>query len=416
MKITLVSMNYSPEPTGSAPYVGGLARGLMELGHEVRVVTGIQHYPEWRNVSGQTEARRHDVVDGVPVLRLKHYVPPGGAGWRRLLMEASFSAQLLTAPLGRPDLVVTLSPALVPAAVAIARTKLFRRSTPVVAWVHDLYSSGLVELGGRMRHAASAARAFESFVLGKADAVVVIHERFRRVVIDGLGLDADKVYAERLWSHVADTPITADRAAVRARLGWGDRPVVLHAGNMGRKQGLTAVVAAAKVAQERKSDLLFVLMGDGVERARLAELAAGCDNLQMLPPLPGEEFPAALAAADVLLVNELSGVKEMSLPSKLTTYFTTGRPVLAAVDPQGICAEEMAISGGGVVIPAGDAEGMVRAAEELAADRSRSEELGRAGREFAATRLATRPVIDRFETLLKRVAASDSPRVGQLTK
>ena len=99
--------------------------------------------------------------------------------------------------------------------------------------------------------------------------------------------------------------------------------VAMHSGNMGNKQDLGNVIDAARLAGNRE-DIRFVLMGDGSQRAALARQAQGLDNVAFLPPAPENEYADLLAAADILLLNERATVKDMSLPSKLTSYFRSG--------------------------------------------------------------------------------------------
>ena len=53
-----------------------------------------------------------------------------------------------------------------------------------------------------------------------------------------------------------------------------DRFLVVHAGNMGVKQGLEVVLGAADLARRAHPDILFLLVGDGAMRPKL-EQAAG---------------------------------------------------------------------------------------------------------------------------------------------
>lgn len=46
MHILIYSYNYHPEPIGIAPLMTELAEGLVNRGHEVRVITGMPNYPE----------------------------------------------------------------------------------------------------------------------------------------------------------------------------------------------------------------------------------------------------------------------------------------------------------------------------------------------------------------------------------
>ncbi|MGI8538126.1 MAG: hypothetical protein ACR2K2_16985 [Mycobacteriales bacterium] len=130
-------------------------------------------------------------------------------------------------------------------------------------------------------------------------------------------------------------------------MGWGNL-VALQGGNMGLKQGLENLVETARLAAP---PVRIALMGDGSQRAALEQLGAGVPALQLLPPAEAADFPAVLAAADVLLVNERASAVDASLPSKLTSYVSAGVPVLAAVPLGGRTASEVAWSGGGVLVP-----------------------------------------------------------------
>src|SRR5699024_8670264 len=154
---------------------------------------------------------------------------------------------------------------------------------------------------------------------------------------------------------------------------------VLHAGNMGAKQGLENVVAAARLATDRDLPVRFVLLGDGHRRQDLQRAATGEPRVQFLDPVPDAEFAVTLAAADVLLVNELPGLTEMSVPSKLTSYFATGLPVLGAVDPGSTTAEELVAAGAAPTVPAGDPAALVTAVERLRDDPELCRRLGAAG-------------------------------------
>ncbi len=44
-RITVVGINYAPEPSGIAPYTTALARALSEAGAAVHVITGLPQLP-----------------------------------------------------------------------------------------------------------------------------------------------------------------------------------------------------------------------------------------------------------------------------------------------------------------------------------------------------------------------------------
>ncbi|WFR68150.1 glycosyltransferase [Curtobacterium flaccumfaciens] len=179
------------------------------------------------------------------------------------------------------------------------------------------------------------------------------------------------------------------------------------------KQGLENVVDAARLANERRSNVRFVLLGDGNQRERLAHLASGLPALSMIASLPDTEFRQALEGADALLVNERSGVAGMAVPSKLTSYFSTGLPVIAATGSGGVTESEVLMAEAGPVVAAGDPKALLDAAEALAADPQRAADFGENGRRFRATRLTARASFDTFTQLLRDLAAGrESPPPG----
>ena len=375
MRVALVCLNYPPEPTGIAVYSGGLAEGLAARDVEVQVVTGLPHYPQWRVYDGYRPGTLQ-VSQRLRLTRCRHTVPANPRLVNRLLMELTFGLSASLARWGQPDAVVLISPALFSSLLAALRATIARR--PFLVWIQDIYSLGVSETGRAGKLSGRCLGLAERLLLRQAAGVLVIHDRFKSYVARELGIDPARIAVIRNWSHVETTTQT-DRAAVRARLGWADEvTVVLHAGNMGAKQGLENVVEASREADAAGRELLFVLMGDGNQRA---ELEANGENrcLRFVDPLPRDEFLDALRAADVLLVNERAGLTEMAVPSKLTSYFAAGLPVLAATDATSTTAQEVALAGAGLRVDADAPDQLVAAALRLREDSQLAQTLGASG-------------------------------------
>lgn len=390
MRITVIGINYAPELTGIAPYTTGLAEGLTEQGHEVTVLSGLPHYPEWRIADGYQDAGGStECINGVNVRRVRHYVPVVPTPRGRVRMEASFACAVTFARWGKPDVVIVVSPSLLSAGAVVALSRV--RRIPVGVIVQDVYSSGVVETGALQGRAAVATAVLESAVLRSATGVAIIHDRFADAIIK-FGVDRTALKVIRNWTHIDATAPVEAVADVRSRLGWAsDEVVVLHSGNMGVKQGLENVVSAAKIADDERaggdSKVRFVLLGDGNQRSALAQMSETVRSVDLLDPVPESEFRSVLNAADVLLVNERPGVGDMAIPSKLTSYFISGKPVLAATDAESGTAQEVRLSGAGLVVAPGEPAGLLKAAREIAADKVRAEEMGEMGQRFANSTL-----------------------------
>lgn len=402
LSVTIMGLNYSPEHTGIAPYTSRFAAALAAASDEVKVIAGYPHYPQWSVQSGYGGLSMRETIDDVPVRRFRHPVPQHPRTLNRAAMEVIFGLRSAFSSWGRPEVVLLVTPALFSTAILAVAAKC--RKVPTVIWVQDIYSLGVTQTGATGRRTARIIRWVETAALSSGTTIVVIHDRFKRYLVQELGLDPANVVVVRNWAHT-DFPRAQDvgtRASIRRVHGWDDTSIiVLHAGNMGAKQGLDNVVQASKLAYQENSKVRFVLLGDGNQSERLKALGVN-DNLQFIAPLPAGEFESTLAAADILLVNELPGLTEMSVPSKLTTYFASGLPVIAATDESSTTAEEIMISGGGIRVDPDSPESLLKAAESLYADSDRAALLGQSGRQFAKEMLSS----DSAVALLRRVLKS----------
>ncbi|MET0929108.1 MAG: glycosyltransferase family 4 protein [Aeromicrobium sp.] len=383
--------------SGIAPYTTALAEDLAAHGDSVTVVTTHPHYPEWELREGHGGWSRTEKVNGVTVRRVRHHIPSRPHGCRRLLSEISFGLRLLVAPWGRPDVVVMVSPALFASTLAMTRAKWGLRRPPVGLWIQDIYALGVEETrssGGAVRRLI---RSVENWTYRQADSITVIHERFRTYVTAAEGVSAAKVDVVRNWTHLeADTRV--DTTSTRASLGWAaDELVVLHAGAQGVKQDLLNVVDAARLADERSLPVRFVLVGDGSQRAMLMDAAEGVERIQFISPLPCDDFQHVLRCADVLLVNEMPGLKGMAVPSKLTSYFDSGRPVVAATDPDSTTADELAVSGGGWRVDPGEPGKLVDAVLRVGQDPQLAARLAAAGHAFRHQHLGADSALSHLE-------------------
>jgi colanic acid biosynthesis glycosyl transferase WcaI len=396
VRVAILGINYAPEPTGIAPYTTGLAKGLAQRGHDVQVLTGHPHYPQWER-DENSRCRSEEQMDGVRVRRLSHYVPRHLSWIGRAAMELTFGLQLLTTAWGRPEVVICLTPPLLAAAMSALRVRLTWHRPAIGILVQDLYSRGVAETGAASGLSAKAVGVVESTATRLVDGVAVIHARFTRDLTEDLGVDPRRIREIRNWSHILPPDPRASAAFRDAHCWDPDEVVVLHAGNMGYKQGLENVIAAAVLAGQSGSRVRFVLLGDGNQRASLESSGAGVPALEFLRPVSEEEFSAALGAADVLLVNERPGVARMALPSKLTSYFCSGKPILAATDAAGFTAGELAASGAGVCVPADRPDLLLSEALRLGADRALGAQMGAAGRRYRDELLSEESALNRHE-------------------
>ena len=386
MRILIATTNYWPEPTGIAVYTTDLAETLHANGHQVSVLTSLPHYPWWetpREFSYLGEGK--SLRNGVSVIRAKHLVPPKMNALLRIRFEISLWWNLRRVSkklLGNDfDLVIGCIPTV--AAGIVGRRIACRLGIPFGLIVQDLSGAGAKQSG--LRGGAVFSK-IAHFVEGKAihgaDGMVVVSSAMKDFVV-GLGVPQSRV--TQISNYSARKILSNHKDSARSRFGWAsDDFVVIHTGNMGAKQNLENVVRSADTLRVN-SKIKIYLVGHGNQESKLKALCEGKSNIGLLPAVSGEEYSAILAASDLLLVNERSTQMNMSLPSKLTSYLYSERPVLAAV-PRGGATWKF-LDGIAELVEADKPFLLASAIRELSQNPEKRNDLASKGLEFAQKNL-----------------------------
>ena len=385
-RVLLVTTNFWPEPTGIAVYTTDLAESLTSQGDQVTVLTSLPHYPWWRVPSEFAHlGEGTGTHNGVSIIRAKHLVPPKMNALMRMRFETSLwwnlrrvSKSMLS---NEFDLVIACIPTV--AAGIVGKRIAKNLGIPFGLIVQDLSGAGAKQSGLRGGAVISKIAHFvEGRALHGADSLVVVSPAMRDVVA-GLGVPESRI--TQITNYSARAISNFDKASARSRFGWAaDDFVVIHTGNMGAKQDLENVVSAAD-ALNGFSNIKIYLVGHGNQEANLKALCLGKSNIAVLPAVSDADYSALLSAADLLLVNERSTQMEMSLPSKLTSYLYSERPVIAAV-PRGGATWKF-LDGVAELVEAGDPVALARAIEELSKQPEKLADLAGRGRVFADANL-----------------------------
>lgn len=332
MKILVYGINYSPELTGIGKYTGEMVAWMAQEGHEVRVITAPPYYPQWQ-VGEPYSAWRYRREEGAAtVWRCPLYVPKQPSMLKRLLHLGSFALSsffpLMAQRHWKPDRIIGVVPTLFCTPGMRLLAKLSGART--LLHIQDYEVDAMLGLGmagnGKGGAMAKLAGRFERSGLHNVDNVSTISRSMMNKAQEK-GVPAEKVIFFPNWSEVARfRDVSPTQVAVlREQLGLpADRKLILYSGNIGEKQGLENVVAAAEALQDQP--WLFVIVGQGGGKARLEKLVAerGLRNVRFFPLQSYDALPALLKMADCHLVIQRRGAADAVLPSKLTNILAVG--------------------------------------------------------------------------------------------
>jgi phosphatidylinositol alpha-1,6-mannosyltransferase len=196
----------------------------------------------------------------------------------------------------------------------------------------------------------------------------------------------------------------ADGAAVRRRLGLGERPVVVCVSRLVARKGQDALIRALPAVRRAVDGAALLVVGGGPDMPRLQRLAAEsgiADHVRFTGSVPWAELPAHYAAGDVFAMpcrTRLAGVDVEGLGIVYLEAAATGLPVVAGTSGG---APEAVIDGRtGVVVEPTSLAAITTALVGLLQDRDRAADMGRAGRAWVEAEWRWETLADRLRILL----------------
>lgn len=307
-----------------------------------------------------------------------------------------------------PDLVITVAPALVCAPAGLLAARLCGAQ----AWLHiqdfevDVaFQMGLLK-GNLLQRLILR---MERSLLRRFDAVSTISGRMvERLLQKGVSQQRIRYFPN--WvdiTHIKPAPMSE---TFRARFGIAaDAVVVMFSGTLGGKQGLMIIPAVAKLLTARR-DIVFVVCGDGMIKAKLEAASAGLANMHIIPLQPFERLGHLLCMADIHLLPQNLGAADLVLPSKLSGMLASGRPVIATC----LAGTELdgVVSQCGLVVPPQDSEALAAAICRLADDSAARQELGRRARAYAEAHFEREAILGRIFGQFKQDEAPEAHDVA----
>ncbi len=407
MRILIYSYNYHPEPIGIAPLMTELAEGLVQQGHEVRVVTAMPNYPQ-RRIYDEYKGKLYmtEKKKGVAVQRNYVWIRPHPGLLDRIMLDASFVLISLVHALKglRPDVILLTVPPL-PVAVPAAMLGWLHRC-PVILNLQDILPEAAVHTGLLTnKRMIRIFEGLEKFAYWSATKISVISEGFVDNLV-GKGVQENKIVLIPNWVDVNFIqPLPKEESPFRKAHQLNGKFVVLYSGNIGRTQPLTALIDAA-ARLKHIPEIAVVIVGEekALQDLELYRQKIDATNVLLLPFQPRKELPQMLAAADIGMVMQKENVISFNMPSKIQVLLASGRPIIASVPSTGTAAKAVQQSKGGIVVPPEDSDALVAAILDLYKNPDKAEALGKQGRQYAIENYAFNTALDRYEKLFGEVS------------
>jgi phosphatidylinositol alpha-1,6-mannosyltransferase len=358
--ILLLAEVFPPTKGGSGRWLWELYRRLSDI--DVRIIAG-----------ETTGAKSFDRSTTLPILR----IPLRFSGWglshpRSGLQYIRAFMQIRRALLeSRPD-VIHCGKCLPEGLLAVMIKATW--GIPFVTYVHG------EEL--TLAHTSRELTGLTRKVLREASTVIANSHHTKQILVKDWSVPDDRLVVMHPGVDVTRFAPAPMNAAVRARLGWANRRVLLTVGALQRRKGQDMMIRALPAIRARCPDVLYAMVGEGWERAYLDELVAQqgvTDLVQFSSPHGDDDLINCYQQCDVFaLPNRQVGWDFEGFGISLLEAQACGKPVIAGAS--GGTAETIVPGETGYLLSCDTHKQLAEVAANLLDDAAQRSRMGACGR------------------------------------
>lgn len=350
MKILIVSQHFYPEPFR----INDIAVSLVQLGHDVSVLTGLPNYPSGKiPMEYRSGKLRTETYQGVEINRT-WIVERGSNLLGMALNYVSFginaSIKILFSK-KKYDLVFVFQTSPISMALPAIVAK-YKQKIPMV--IHCLDQWPISVTTGPIPEKSLLYRVlfhFSRWIYNQADVITLSSQSFKDYFKQALDLPESKGFL--YWPSYAE-----DLYAIKEHES-NEFFDLVFAGNIGPAQNVEMIIEAAHLLKNYAS-IRFHIVGDGLSFEKCKNIAKEyhLSNVVFHGSYPIDEMPRFYHLADAFLITMVDhSVINNTLPAKLQSYLLAGKPILAAINGEVRRVVEEAQAG--LVVSSNDLDGFV---------------------------------------------------------
>lgn len=386
----IISELFPPDETSTAFILGEIANVIVKK-YDVKVICG----PEIYDKRKRTDPNNKFVLN--PEIQVKHVKGVDfdkNTLFGKAMRFAVISRQLYQAAKesikeGDKVLLVT-NPAPVVALISGLRKK---RQYELNILVHDVFPENTAPAGLKLpKIAYNILKNIFDKAYSRADQLIA------------LGRDMKQVLEQKVERFEHNPKVTIienwadlDLISPMEMEMYPDKFVLEYAGNIGRVQGIQAILE--DIQRAGNNEMEFHLWGTGAEESSLKDYVSqhGMNNVVFHGAYLRSKQSEVINSCDMALITLTEGMFGLGVPSKTYNIMAAGKPVLFIGDPDseiGLLVKEKQI---GYVFEPSDRDGIVKFFSGLSFDKcTEFKEMGIRARKVAETEYAKEIILNKF--------------------
>ena len=355
MKILIVSQYFWPEEFR----VNDIAKGLVEKGHEVEVLTGVPNYPSGKKLKGFSLMKKtHKDYEGIKVYRTPMITRGSGSNLKLMLNYISFMIfglfRIIPLLLKKYDKIFMFETSPITAAVpAMFLSKV--RGIESTIYVQDLWPEtfySIVPLNN-----AKVKKGMDKFcmwIYNSFDKILIASKGYKEILMSK-SIEEKKIIYFPQWAEDFYGNTYASDAMMESEVFN-----ITFAGNIGKAQDVETLVKAMNYIKSERSEskIMCNIIGDGSNLEKLKKMVKDfnlSDNIKFLGRKPPESMPEYFSKSDALVVTlGEEYILKVTLPAKIQSYMASKKPIIGCISGEGKSVIEESICG--YVAESGDFE------------------------------------------------------------
>lgn len=259
-----------------------------------------------------------------------------------------------------------------------------KRNIPYIHWWQDVISIAMGNALSKFGLFAYPAKRLlihmETWIVAHAKTVIAISPNFERIYRKwGLDLNNFVIYPNWTPSKMFSEPARIPHSQMTS-----DKKFVVYAGTLGLKHRPELLIALADNAAFRKLNGVVVVVSQGLGREFLDQPDNRRENVWLMDFLEISELSVVFFQALVLIAILEPEASEFSVPSKIMSYLTAGKPIVASISVENASAKILISTGAGFVIdPTANEKEFCNAVVKILTDVNLQKSMGRAGKDYA---------------------------------
>lgn len=397
MKILLITQYFKPVKGAAAKRTGKMAHFLSDAGHEVTVLTGFPSYP-----TGKLDQKYHwklwihEKDKAINITRVYEYPTSAQSSTlKRLLNMISFVKSACWYALfhRRFDAVIVSSPSFLS---GIAGLWASSKTTKFYFDIRDLWPDSAVQLGLLKK---------DSFITNKLEKLEQNFYKRATKIFATTQTIKDHLVSENIPSekievllNSVDTDVFKPLPANFSLLGYQAGDFICgYIGNHSRVYDLKTVIKAAEILKNQQK-IKFLFVGEGENKAELKQLAKNLPNVRFENEKKLDDLAPVINCLSVGLAPIANiGVSQESMPSKISEYFSCGKPVVASIS--GEMKKIILAADAGEIYAPGDVEALKNLILQLYNDTKTTQKKGQNARTLALKVFSDELVREKLKTI-----------------